>query len=520
MNEWTADIIVIGASLGGTLAAYSACTEGKSCILTEETDWIGGQLTNQAVPPDEHKYIETTGCTATYRAYRNKVRAWYRNHPFIADELKDKQYFCPGGSSVSRLAHPPKLALSFLEEMLRPFLETGKLRILYRVRAVFCEAERDRIRSVVVRGKSRKEDGREEITETKLIGKYFLDGTDTGALLPLSGTEYVTGAESRSETGEALAPECGNPEDMQPVTFVAACDWEDGREAVIPKPALYEEFRKMRMPYDRFPILSMYGPDSSTGKAKRFGFFNGEKDENGNSLFGLFTYRRIVAAHHFKNGFVPRDITLINWPQNDYFMDNIFGTANDEKNIERSKQLTLSLIYWLQTEGGYRGLGLNTEVLGTGDGLAMAPYVRESRRIRAKMTVTAEMIEDRGDSSPVVLPKSVGVGLYHIDLHITTRTHTFFFRPARPFTIPLGCMIPIRMKNLIPACKNVGTTHLTNGCFRLHPVEWNIGEVAGYLAAYCIREGVLPAEVWENEESFCRFRELLRERGIPTAWEL
>ena len=55
MNEWTADIIVIGASLGGTLAAYSACTEGKSCILTEETDWIGGQLTNQAVPPDEHK---------------------------------------------------------------------------------------------------------------------------------------------------------------------------------------------------------------------------------------------------------------------------------------------------------------------------------------------------------------------------------------------------------------------------------------------------------------------------------
>lgn len=76
------------------------------------------------------------------------------------------------------------------------------------------------------------------------------------------------------------------------------------------------------------------------------------------------------------------------------------------------------------------------------------------------------------------------------------------------------------MKNLIPACKNVGTTHLTNGCFRLHPVEWNIGEVAGYLAAYCIREGVLPAEVWENEESFCRFRELLRERGIPTGWEL
>ncbi|MGG2474547.1 FAD-dependent oxidoreductase, partial [Rhizobium sp. BR5] len=34
--------------------------------------------------------------------------------------------------------------------------------------------------------------------------------------------------------------------------------------------------------------------------------------------------------------------------------------------------------------------------------------------------------------------------------------------------------------------KNIGTTHITNGCYRLHPVEWNIGEVAGMLAAYCL----------------------------------
>ena len=35
------------------------------------------------------------------------------------------------------------------------------------------------------------------------------------------------------------------------------------------------------------------------------------------------------------------------------------------------------------------------------------------------------------------------------------------------------------MTNLLPAGKNIGTTHITNGCYRLHPVEWNIGEVAG-----------------------------------------
>jgi FAD dependent oxidoreductase len=37
------------------------------------------------------------------------------------------------------------------------------------------------------------------------------------------------------------------------------------------------------------------------------------------------------------------------------------------------------------------------------------------------------------------------------------------------------------VENLLPACKNIGATHITNGCYRLHPVEWNIGEAAGSL---------------------------------------
>jgi hypothetical protein len=33
---------------------------------------------------------------------------------------------------------------------------------------------------------------------------------------------------------------------------------------------------------------------------------------------------------------------------------------------------------------------------------------------------------------------------------------------ARPFQIPLGALIPRRIENLLPACKNIGTTHVTN----------------------------------------------------------
>lgn len=55
--ELNCDIAVIGGSVGGFAAALAALRNGMRVVLTEETDWIGGQLTSQAVPPDEHPWI-------------------------------------------------------------------------------------------------------------------------------------------------------------------------------------------------------------------------------------------------------------------------------------------------------------------------------------------------------------------------------------------------------------------------------------------------------------------------------
>lgn len=80
-------------------------------------------------------------------------------------------------------------------------------------------------------------------------------------------------------------------------------------------------------------------------------------------------------------------------------------------------------------------------------------------------------------------------------------------------------MIPERMKNLIPACKNIGTTHLTNGCYRLHPVEWNVGEVAGLLASFAIEQGMTTEQVWADKALFDRFCLLLDKYGIQRYWD-
>jgi glycine/D-amino acid oxidase-like deaminating enzyme len=52
------DVAIVGGGLGACAAALAAARLGRRVILTEETHWVGGQLTNQVVPPDEHPWIE------------------------------------------------------------------------------------------------------------------------------------------------------------------------------------------------------------------------------------------------------------------------------------------------------------------------------------------------------------------------------------------------------------------------------------------------------------------------------
>ncbi len=108
---------------------------------------------------------------------------------------------------------------------------------------------------------------------------------------------------------------------------------------------------------------------------------------------------------------------------------------------------------------------------------------------------------------------------YRIDLHPSTGGRNYIDIPSWPYQIPLGALIPQRVENLLPACKNLGVTHLTNGCYRLHPTEWNIGESAGALAAYCLEQRLTPRQVRSTAEFLDEFQRLLsRDLGIMLAW--
>src|SRR5262245_55604957 len=185
-----ADLVIAGGGLGGVAAALAALRAGKRVILTEETDWIGGQLTQQAVPPDEHPWIESFGATRSYRELRNRIRDHYRRNYPLTTAARSAQNLNPGNGDVSALCCEPRVALAALSEMLAPWLSGGKLAVLLEHRPAGAEVAGDRLRSVTAR---ELRSGAARILEAPC----FIDATELGDLLPLSGTEFITGSESR-----------------------------------------------------------------------------------------------------------------------------------------------------------------------------------------------------------------------------------------------------------------------------------------------------------------------------------
>jgi len=525
-KELSADLVIAGGGLGGCAAALGALRNGLRVILTEETDWIGGQITSQGVPPDENPWIETHGSTQLYRDFRTAVRQYYiRNYP-LADEARTRPYLNPGNGSVSRLCHEPRVALAVLYEMLNPYISSGKLTLLTEYKAVGADVTGNRVRALKV-AHVRSED------EIVLTAPYFVDATELGDLLPITGTEFRAGTESRNETKELHAVEKEDPQNQQAFTVIFALDYDKDGNHVINKPAEYDFWRdyvpELNPPWSG-RLLSLSYSNPATLEPRTLGF-HPEGVQTGDVL-NLWNYRRIIHKNNFIPGTYTGDITIINWPQNDYLLGNLDNSEKEfNYHVARAKQLNLSLLYWLQTEvprpdggQGWPGLRLRGDILGTDDGMAKYPYIREARRIKALFTVKEEHVgkENRlqvsGKDTAAEFFDSVGIGYYHIDLHPSTTGDNYIDFPSLPFQIPLGALIPQRMENLLPANKNIGTTHITNGCYRLHPVEWGIGEAIGLLTCFALQKKTTPRAVRETAGLLADFQEMIQAQGVPIRW--
>jgi len=504
------DVVIVGGSFGAIAAALALGDQNLSVALIDEFDWIGGQVSSQGlcVLDDMHDpFSEKVGVNRSYFEFRERVREYYRKNRKLSPLGKSQIHLNPGNALCSHLAAESHVAHRVILEWLQPIVDEGKLDIETGWKVDSMERDGSEVKAVVFK----KTTGSATM---RLTGKFFLDGTETGDTLPLLDLPYMKGCESKAEFGEPHAPEEARPESIQSITFCATVEWAPGEDNALPKPEHYEAVRDRQGFY-------LFSP--GRGRKSPARMWDGSRAPNGDFCVPAWFYRSIIDPRNFLDGGKPR--TVINVPGNDYHDEHVLENSDPQRVLAEARKLTQCYLYWLQNEAprdeggtGYPEIRIVPEATGTPDGIAMAPYVREARRLRAA-TIVREQDVHRSfyDSARArVFEDSVGLGGYWLDVHRCSGGGGGVWEPTAAYQIPLSAMVVPELRNFSVAGKCLGVTQIANGAYRLHPEEWAVGHAAGMLAAFMLSEdvGTLPL----RGSDLHRYQQTLVASGVPLYW--
>lgn len=498
------DVVVAGASPGGVAGALRAAERGHRVCLIEETEEIGGQLLSVSAL-DEHRFIEVAGGTRSYQDLRRRIREHSRAGYDWKPGAADLENFNPGACFVSPLCFEPRFGRMAIRDLIHGRGE--RIRTFERTKIVDLDVSGGRVRSALAYAFDRDEFVRFE-------ARWVLDATELGDLLPLAGVPYVVGSEAKAETNEPHAAAEPNPACVQSFTYPFILERRDGEDHRIARPPDYEKFR------DGAPFTMAFNYSREYGWRGEivYDIFGEAPPIPNNQTPGpFFTWRRLRAQKQLAGDNPPPDRALINWPRQDYKDESLLEKPPVEQAriLQQAKRQAYAFLHWLQhdvEDTGYPGLKLVKEAMESEDGLSQYPYIRESRRVVGSGRVVEQdiVLEHQTGSRAKLFGDSIGTGFYMVDIHPCGANERGRMMMPRPFQIPLATMIPQGVDNLLPAGKSIGVTHLTNGAYRLHPVEWNVGEAAATLASLEIEQGRRPTTQQVQQE--------LAEAGVALVW--
>jgi hypothetical protein len=512
VHEVQCDVVIVGAGLGGVSAALTASKEHTVC-MTEPTLWVGGQATSQGVSAfDDNKWINTTGGAASYLDLSDRIRrhyAGFRRDQSVTEEQAIRGVMSnPGGCWVGRLCFEPAPAEEILMSMLGPSLRSGRLKLWTHTVPVEVERNGRIIRSVLAYDFGRSE-------WLRLSARFFIEASELGDLLPLSGLPYRIGAESQAETHERNAPVKADPRASQSFTYPFILEKRVHDEsAAEAKPPAYESF------LHHYTLTVDYGH----GKLLTYGFFEARPQLPGS----FWNYRRSIDASLFRPESFPADRSMINWSSNDHCDANLLSTdpALQARALQDAKRASLGFAWWIRhsvprddhSGNGYSELVVLPHAMGSADGLSQHPYIRESRRIVPLRTIVEEdlAVDFQPGARAAHYADTIGIGWYPIDIH--SCDHQDFTSQSKPYEIPLGALIDRDADNLMAVGKAIGTTHITNGAYRLHPTEWATGEAAGAALAWSLEHATTPVKLDGDAGQMARFQLELVRKGHPVFW--
>ncbi len=442
------DVIVIGGGASGTAAAIQAARIGVSVTVAEESPWLGGMLTGAGVSAVDGNYRMPAGIFG-------ELRSRLAGHYGGMDSLKT--------GWVSSVLFEPSVGDSILKSMVA---ELPNINIMYNTRLENAVRE-DGSWNVTLTG----DDGR----SVRYRAKVLIDGTELGDVAKMVGVGYDIGMESRSITGEDIAPDSANGI-IQDLTMVATLK-DYGHDVTIPEPEDYDP--------DEFACTAINDLCVSPKEPDRMW----------------------PADYMIKYGKLPGGKYMINWPieGNDYYV-NIIEMNREQRDsaIAEAKAHTMRYIYFLQKELGFNTLGLADDEYPTADRLPFLPYHRESRRIHGVVRFDLNHIMDPYGTELPLYRTAIAVGDYPVDHHHKAYSGAedlpnLYFHPVPSYGLPLGVIMPDSVDNMLVTEKSISVSNIANGTTRLQPVVVQIGQAAGAVAALAVRAGTDVRDVSVRE---------------------
>ena len=418
------------------------------------------------MPPDEHPWIETHGCTATYRALRDGIRAHYREHFPLTAAARAARAAQPG--RVLRLAPRATSRGSRSRCSRRCCPAAVDLRLEHAPVAAETEGDRDRGGHAARRRRGHG-GGRRLVPRRERVRRPAAAGRRRARHRLRGDRRAARAAEDQPRqppAGHGLLrrrpPRGRGPHDpaARPLRRVRAA-LQLGRAG----------------PADEPPGRAVAGAEPGGGRARDRARLRRPRPRQGPLALPPHRRARAVRARRLRVGHHARELAAGRLPRR--------GRARRARGRRARAQPELPA---LDADRGRL----------PGPAAARRRRRRHARRPRqARLhprAAAAARGHDRASSrtspdGPARFPDSVGIGAYRIDLHPSTGGDPYLDLACHPFEIPLGALVPQRVENLVGAGKAIGTTHITNGAYRLHPVEWNVGEAAGHLVAHCAARG-------------------------------
>lgn len=120
--------------------------------------------------------------------------------------------------------------------------------------------------------------------------------------------------------------------------------------------------------------------------------------------------------------------------------------------------------------------------------------VRETRHFEGERRITEQDIRD----ARVFDDWAVTRASFNFDVHSLTGSgldatgEQKRFRQKKGYTIPYGCLVPVKIDGLLLAGRDISGTHMAHSNFRVMPICANMGQAAGTAAALCVQQNVKP----------------------------